>query len=228
MAAPSARIDAILSLLRPCRVLADVGTDHGLVPVLAVTQGLAQRAIAADLREAPLALARRQIAEAAVDDRVSTLLGDGLVALRGQSVDAVVMAGMSGALMQRLCEAAPDVLHDVQQLVLQPNNDADLVRAWARESGWHVRDERMVQTRGRFFVMCAFTHGSGIDPAYTQSGWTEEMLLRVGPCLAGRKDAVALRYCEAQRVRLQRLVSEGVQTHEAELSGFETACELMQ
>lgn len=225
---PSARLEAILSLLHPCRLLADVGTDHGFVPVLAVKRGLAERAIAADLREAPLALARRQIAEAAVGDRVSTLLGDGLVALRGQSVDAVVMAGMSGALMQRLCEAAPDVLRGVEQLVLQPNNDADLVRAWARKNAWHVRDERMVQTRGRFFVVCAFAHGSGTDPAYAQSGWTEEMLLRVGPCLARRKDAVALRYCEAQRTRLQQLVSEGVQTHEAELSGFEAACELMQ
>lgn len=224
MASPSARLEAILALLRPCRLLADVGTDHGLVPVLAVQRGLAARAIAADLREAPLALAQRQIARCGVGDRVTVLLGDGLLALTGHGADAVVLAGMSGALIRRLCDAAPDVLAEVEQLVVQPNNDVDLLRAWARDHGRHLRDECMLQTRGRFFVVCAFVRGSGPDPAYTQGGWTEALLLRVGPKLAQRKDAVALRYCEAQRARLLRLVTEGARAHEPELAGYETAC----
>ena len=226
--APSARLEAILSLLRPCRLLADVGTDHGLVPVLAVQRGIAERAIAADLREAPLALARRNIADADVGDRATTLKGDGLLALEKQGVDAVVLAGLSGALMRRLCDAAPDVLREVQQLVIQPNKDAELMRAWAREHGWHVRDECMLQTRGRFFVVCAFARGSGADPAYDLKGWTKAALLAIGPVLARRKDPVALRYCEAQRARLADLVAEGIAGYEPELAGFETACELMR
>ena len=228
VASPSPRLDAILSLLRPCRLLADVGTDHGLVPVLAVQRGLAERAVAADLREAPLEVARRKIADANVGDRVTTLQGDGLLALEKQGVDAVVLAGMSGGLMQRLCEAAPDVLRDVKQLVIQPNKDAEVMRAWAREHGWHVRDESMLQTRGRFFVVCAFVRGSGTDPAYDLAGWTKAALLSIGPLLALRKDAVALRYCEAQRARLADLVAEGIAGYEPELAGFETACELMR
>jgi len=228
MPSPSPRLEAILSLLRPCRLLADVGTDHGLVPVLAVTRGLAERAVAADLRAAPLEVARRQIARADVGDRVTTLQGDGLVALEGWSVDAIVLAGMSGTLMRRLCHAAPHVLGPVQQLVVQPNNDADLLRAWAREHAWHLRDEHMLQSRGRFFVVCAFARGSGADPAYGLAGWTDAMLLRVGPLLARRKDTVALRHCEAQRARLQQLVSEGVRTHEADVALFEAACGLLR
>lgn len=228
MPPPSPRLEAILSLLRPCRLLADVGTDHGLVPVLAVQRGLAERAIAADLREAPLAVARRTIADADVGDRVTTLQGDGLLALEKQGVDAVVLAGMSGGLMQRLCEAAPDVLRHVHQLVVQPNKDAEVMRAWAREHGWHLRDESMLQTRGRFFVVCAFAPESGEDPAYDLEGWTKAALLSIGPLLARRKDAVALRYCEAQRARLADLVAEGIAGYEPELASFETACELMR
>jgi tRNA (adenine22-N1)-methyltransferase len=134
---------------------------------------------------------------------------------------------MSGALMQRLCDAAPDVLREVQQLVIQPNKDAELMRAWAREHGWHLRDEHMLQARGRFFVVCAFVPGSGADPAYELAGWTEAALLRLGPLLARRKDAVALRFCEAQRTRLADLVAEGVAGYEPELAGFQTACDLL-
>lgn len=218
------RIEAILSAIQPCRSLADVGTDHGLVPVLAVIRDIAQRAIAADIRAAPLEVARRQIARAGLADRVTAVQGDGLVALGGEAVDAVVLAGLSGTLMRRICDEAPEQLASVQQLVVQPNSDADLMRGWAREHGWHLRDERMLQTRGRFFVVCAFVRRSGADPAYELEGWGTASLLRIGPLLARRNDPVARLYCQAQRGRLQALVASGVTLHAPELATFQAAC----
>ena len=128
----SARLEAVVQLLQPCRTLADVGTDHGLVPVAAVLRGIAAHAIAADLREAPLRSARRNIERARVGERVAIVQGDGLLALQGRAVDAVTIAGVSGQLMVRLVEAASQVLASVAQLVVQPNSDAPVVRAWAR------------------------------------------------------------------------------------------------
>lgn len=60
----SERLEAVVAALAPCELLADVGTDHGLVPIAAVVRGIAVRAIAADLRVAPLAGAQRTIERA--------------------------------------------------------------------------------------------------------------------------------------------------------------------
>ncbi len=224
-----ARIEAILGLLRPCRLLADVGTDHGFVPVLAVQRNLAERAIASDLREAPIQLAQRHIARAALTDRVDVVRGDGLLALENRGADAVVIAGMGGELIRSLCEAAPHVLLDVRQLVLQPNQNAEFVRSWARENGWHLREETMLERRGRFFVVTAFERGTAPDPAYLAiTGWDEGVLLRVGPLLARRKDPMALRFCEAQRDRLDELVKAGRANYAPELAGFRIACERLR
>jgi len=225
----SARIEAILGLLRPCRLLADVGTDHGFVPVLAVQRNLAERAIASDLREAPIQLARRHISLAELTDRVDVVLGDGLLALENRGVDAVVIAGMGGELVRNLCEAAPHVLRDVRQLVLQPNQNAECVRLWARQNGWHLREETMLERRGRFFVVTSFERGTAPDPAYAAiTGWDEEVLFRVGPLLAKRRDPIALRFCEAQRDRLDELVKAGRATYAPELAGFRIACERLR
>lgn len=223
----SARLEAIVQLLRPCHVLADVGTDHGLVPVAAVLRGVAAHAIAADLREAPLVGARRTIERARVADRVSIVQGDGLLPLEGRAVDAVVMAGVSGQLMVRLCSTAPQVLASVEQLVLQPNSDAPVVRAWARGHGWHLRDERMVEAGGRFFIVCAFRRGAGPDPAYAVAGWTDAALAWIGPLLLARKDPVARRWCTEQRDRLRGLVREDVPALAAELATWQAACDVM-
>ncbi len=225
MQALSARLEAIVQSLRPCRLLADVGTDHGLLPIAAVLRGVAANAIASDLRAAPLRVAQRNIALARLESRVTTARADGLSALAGRGVDAIVLAGMGGELMARLCRETPEVVQSVEQLVLQPNSFAHAVRAWARGAGWHLRDERMLETGGRFFVVCAYAKGAGLDPAYATDGWTEAALDLVGPLLLARKDAVLRRSSLVQRDRLRDLLLDGAPPPVPELAVWQAACD---
>lgn len=221
----SARLDLILRALDPCDLLADVGTDHGLLPIAGVLRGIAKRAIAADLRAAPLVVTRRNVERAEVADRVTVVQADGILPLEAHAMDALVMAGMSAGLMVRMCSAAPQVLARVRQLVVQPNKDAPLIRGWALEHGWHLRDEAMVYERGRFFGVCSFAKGSGEDPAYAVPGWTQAELCMVGPHFLARRDPIAVRWYEEQRARLLSLVGGGVQALEPELAAWRRACD---
>lgn len=222
----SRRLECVLGLLRPCSVLVDVGTDHGLLPVAAVCRGLAQRAIGVDRREAPLAGARALIERAGVASHVSAMLAEGLSGLDDRRVDAVVVAGMSAQSMLRIFELSPGVLARVQQLIVQPNQNVRELRAWALGNGWHLRDEHMLEERGQFFSVCSFSPGTGHDPAYAVPGWTERALCSVGPRLSSRKDAVALRWLERQRARLARLVERDA-SRRSELEECDAACRAM-
>jgi precorrin-6B methylase 2 len=130
----SARLEAILSLLEPCHSLADIATDHALLPIAAVARGLCERAVAIDLREAPLVEARRNVERAGLGERIALLRGDGLLPLLSQPTEAVVIAGVSGALVVRMLEAVQSLKSGLNQLVLQPNTDLAHVRAWARKN----------------------------------------------------------------------------------------------
>lgn len=223
----SRRLDCVLSLLRPCAVLADVGTDHALLPVAAVCRGVAERALAVDLREAPLVLARANIERAGVGDRVVAVQADGLFGVWHRGVDAVVIAGMSGDSMLRIIEGAPDALASVGQLLLQPNQNVSSLRAWALRNGWHLRDEHMLEERGQFFVVCAFAPGAGADPAYSVAGWTEAALCSIGPRLLSSKDSVALRWFERQRARVAHWEKRGITRLRPELDLWNAACDAM-
>lgn len=220
----STRLDAILSLLTPCQLLADVGTDHALLPMMAVRRGITAHAIAADLRTAPLVQARQNIARNELESQVTVLQGDGLAPLAGRAVDAVVMAGMSGALMVRLLRAAPEVTDTLSQLVLQPNQDADTVRAWALQHGFHLHAERMVEERGFFFPTCAYRRGQGRDPLYTHDLWSAQELCLLGPLLLAQADRTTRLAWEQQRARLGKLVAQGVTTRAAEHEVWQRAC----
>jgi tRNA A22 N-methylase len=210
-------------MLAPCRVLVDVGSDHGHIPIAAVKREIAQHAVAADLRLAPLSVARRNIAAASVTGRVFMVRADGLSAFAPGTVDAVVMAGMSGEQIVRLCDGAPTLLNTVSQLLLQPNSDAAVVRRWALQRGLHLKNERMLVERGQFFVLCAFEPGSGRDAAYDSPAWSVSELCLLGPHLLARKDPCALRFFDWQCARLDALVDRRVQALEQELAIWQAA-----
>ena len=229
MPAVSLRLAAILDVLHPCRVLADIGTDHGLVPVHAVLQGIAQAALACDLREEPLRVASKNVQRHGVDGRVRLIQGNGLLSLEGEQVDAVVIAGMSGNLMERICSEAPHVLQSVSQLVMQPNINAYVVRAWAHGAGFHLKREVMVEEHNRLFVVCAFQRQPGPDPAYGCNAMALESLFKLGPLLLRDRSLVALKYYQEQCRRLRGFTAFGDsgESHLAELAMFEKASELL-
>ena len=220
----SERLEAVVAALSPCQLLADVGTDHGLVPIAAVVRGIAARAIAADLRAAPLAGAQRTIERAGVEGRVTTLRSDGLRELVGLGADALVMAGMSGTLMAQLCENTPDALYTVRRFVAQANTGMADIRGWGYATGWQLVDERIVEEGGRFFTVCVFEPGVSPDrDPYAVPGWSAEQLLRVGPLLLTRASHPTRRWYEAQVARLRTLVKGGASNRAAELAMWSAA-----
>ncbi|EKP95067.1 tRNA (adenine(22)-N(1))-methyltransferase TrmK [Thermaerobacter subterraneus] len=118
------RLEALLDMLGRVEVLADIGTDHGLLPVTAVLRGRARRAIATDLRAAPLAAARRLVEETGTQDRVELRQGPGLLPLRPGEAGAVVISGLHGETIAAILRAGAGRLEPGTRLLLQPTRGA--------------------------------------------------------------------------------------------------------
>ena len=148
----SARLQAIARLIPPGQVVADVGTDHGLLPVALLRQGLAAGVIAIDRRPAPLAVAAANVAAAGGSDRIQLRLGDGLSALRPGEVSVVVLAGLGCRTICRLIGAAAGQELGLRWLVAQPERDPWLLRAFLARNGWRIEDEALVADGGRLYT----------------------------------------------------------------------------
>lgn len=193
-------------MLRPCGVLADICSDHALLALAAVARGLAERAIAIDLNAAPLAAAAANVRASGLGEAVTLRRGDGLQPLAPGEAEAVVLAGIGAQLAVRLLDAAPDRLTAAQQVLVQPNQQPERVRAWATRSAWHLTDEAVVAEDGRYFHVLAFHPGEGPDPAYAHAGFTPEELMQLGPGLLRRHDADTRAFLRARADRLATLL----------------------
>lgn len=155
----SKRMKAVADLAGMGECLADVGTDHGYIPIYLLEEGRFQRGIAMDVHEGPLLRARENIQSHGLSDRISCRLGDGLERLGKGEADTVVIAGMGGSLIIRILTEGAEVLKEVSRLVLQPQSEIAKVRDFLQEQGYQIEKEHMVLDEGKYYQAMRIGHG---------------------------------------------------------------------
>ncbi|MDO5418317.1 MAG: class I SAM-dependent methyltransferase [Lachnospiraceae bacterium] len=155
----SKRLELVASFVPEGSRLADVGTDHGYVPIYLVEKGVCPSAIAMDVGKGPLERAREHIREMGMEERIQTRLGDGLAALLPGEADTVVIAGMGGELVIHILEEGRHMWESVKQFVLSPQSDLDKVRRYLAGHGFAVRKEEMVLEDGKYYTVMLVQRG---------------------------------------------------------------------
>ena len=159
----SKRLQAVANLVTPGIRLADIGTDHGYVPIWLYEQGRIPLALAMDLREGPLQRAKEHIRMHGLDEKIKTRLSDGLEKLLPGEADSIVIAGMGGMLVVKILTQGQAVLDSVQELILQPQSDLDAVREYLHRTGFVIVQEEMVFEEGKYYPMMKAVHGENTD-----------------------------------------------------------------
>ena len=149
----SQRLSSVASMVTAGNCLADVGTDHGYVPIYLYERNIIPRAIAMDVNKGPLERAALHIAESGMKEAIETRLSAGLTALKPGEADSVVIAGMGGPLIIRILSAHPEVTESLKELILQPQSEISEVRIWLYEQGYEIVEEHMVFEDGKYYPM---------------------------------------------------------------------------
>lgn len=149
----SQRLSSVASMVTAGNCLADVGTDHGYVPIYLYERNIIPRAIAMDVNQGPLERAKLHIEESGMGEVIETRLSDGFSALKPGEVDAALIAGMGGPLMIRILSTCPEVTASLKELILQPQSEIENVRRWLYEQGYEITKEHMVLEEGKYYPM---------------------------------------------------------------------------
>ena len=78
----SKRLQAVADLVSDGLVVADVGTDHGYIPIYLIETKKSPKAFAMDVNKGPLLRAKEHIAEHGLISSIETRLSDGVRALK--------------------------------------------------------------------------------------------------------------------------------------------------
>ena len=206
---------AAADLVRQGAVLADIGTDHALLPVFLCQNNKISRAVASDIGEGPLAAARRQVEMAGLGEKIKLHLGDGLDGLDGEGVTDVAICGMGGELIADILARAPFVRDARIRLVLQPMTHARDLREYLAREGFAIVEERLALAAEKSYFVLAAEY-TGVPYALSPI----EAVLGKDNLAHRAHDALFVRMLEkeikAQRKRYEGLRAGGVPDGEAD------------
>ncbi len=146
----SNRLLASATYLKGFHCLADCGTDHGYLPIYAVSQGLVDCAVASDNKKYPLENARRNIEASYLEEDIELVLADGLPYLTS-NIDIASILGMGGRSITQILEAA-DTSH-LKRIVLSPNSESVVLRQYLMEHNWQIIAEEFLKEKGKFYTI---------------------------------------------------------------------------
>lgn len=176
----SPRLRAIAEQVPKGAKFADIGTDHGYLPVWLLLNGVTAFAVAADLRRGPLERAKQTAARYGAAERVSFRLCDGLAGIAPEEADVIAVAGMGGDTIAAILDAAPWTKEPEKALLLQPMTAQPELRLWLQTHGYAIRGERIAREGKRLYSVWTVTGGE-LPP------------LSPGELWAGRQSADPLR-----------------------------------
>ena len=185
----SDRLETVVSMVRPAESAADIGTDHGHVPVELVRRGTVKRALAMDVRKGPLSRAEESVAMAGLENRIETRLSDGL--------ETVVIAGMGGELMIHILEQGRHMWDSVGQWILSPQSEIPKMRKWLWDNGFPVEKEEMVFEDGKFYTILSVGRKREDDREERP-----ERFFYYSQYLIDAKDPVFLKYLKEEEEKL--------------------------
>lgn len=186
------RLGAIYEMVKGGTV-ADIGTDHALLPVALVQSGKCRSGFACDIKKGPLESAARTIAAAGLTDKIERVLCDGIPAACADC-DTVVIAGMGGLMIADILARA--TLSEQTQLLLQPMTKAAELRRYLVHNGFVIKRERYVREGKMIYVILDACRGQSLPYSeadvevgkFTDSAVGQEYLQRRLGLLRLRRD----------------------------------------
>lgn len=173
------RLKTVADFVPPKSIIADIGTDHGYLPIELVKSGKCTKAIAGDVNEGPYLAAKRSVRDAGLLSKIDIRLGSGLSILQKNEVDIAIFCGMGGNLIRQLLIDEPDIVNSLKGLILQPQQGYSALRHYLYEINWHIADEAIAKEDGRIYQIIYAVPGKADMP--------NEIEFEIGPILNNKR-----------------------------------------
>lgn len=205
----SRRLLAVAGEVTSGNRLADIGTDHGYIPIYLIQQGIVPSALAMDVNQGPLERAKMNIKGAGLEEKIGTRLSNGLEKLEAKEADSIVIAGMGGALMEEILTRGEHVISAGKELILQPQSEIFKVRHFLHDHGYAIVKECILKEEGKYYFIIKALPGV--------QAFDEEFLYEYGEYLLKAKDPLMKEYLEIEIEKLQGIL-EALRDNDSEAS----------
>lgn len=158
----SLRLNEIFNLVDKNSIVADIGTDHGIIPIMLSKFNLAKKIIATDISENSLNKLKEKLKQNDNIKNIETRVSDGLNSFFEYEIDTIIISGMGGILIKDILNTNLDIAKTAETLILSPNNSLDVVRKFLTNNNFKIIDEKDVFENSKYYQILKVTYGKDL------------------------------------------------------------------
>lgn len=196
------RLEAVANLVTDNAKIADIGTDHGYIPVYLMKKNIIKSAIAADVNKGPLNNAKKEIISSNLGSKIELRLGSGLSVLKVGEVDEVVIAGMGGVLISQLIESEFEIAKKLNHMILQPMQASSNLRKYLYKNGFVIKKEMLVKEDFRIYEIMVVKY-EGI-----KTSAEDEIYYEVGKGLLKNKNCLIVEFIDKKISEYSKIIKK--------------------
>lgn len=147
----SMRLERVAANVPAGARLADIGSDHGYLPVALMRRGAITAAVAGEAATTPFHAAQRAVRDNGLEQHITVRLADGLAAIEpADGITAISVCGMGGETIRDILDSGKAHLSGQERLILQPNGGEQALRQWLMGNGYSILIEEVLH-ENRFY-----------------------------------------------------------------------------
>lgn len=158
----SNRLKCVVSMIDKCSSIADIGTDHGYLPIYLIQNGICKTSIASDIKKGPLNKARANVKKYKMEEKIECRLGAGLSTIKVKEVDCAVISGMGGNLISDILKENLEVFKSLKYAVLQPVQNPEILRKYLYDKGFNIIDEELCIDENKYYEIIKVAYNNNV------------------------------------------------------------------
>ena len=155
----SKRLEKIASYVDEDTSIVDIGCDHALLDIYLAKTKNNINIIASDINNNALANAKRNIKKYGLDNKIKTILSDGLISIDTSNIDTIIISGMGTHTMVGILQNNLNKLKNIDTIILQSNNDIDFLRKKITKLGYYIEEEALIKEKKIIYTIIKFKKG---------------------------------------------------------------------
>ena len=199
----SKRLMKIASYVETCETIADIGTDHGYIPIYLVKNNVCKKAIASDINKGPIDKATTNVRFEGLSKRVKCLLGPGLRPINVGEVNGVIIAGMGGNLTRDIIVEDIEKVKLYDFLILQPAQNPEVLREYLYNNNFEIMDEDLIFDEGKFYELFKVKYSNNPKKIKVK----DDLSYEISPILLENKNDLVEDYIKSKIERYENIVS---------------------
>ena len=192
------RIDKIVDFVDENKIVADIGSDHGITAIKIYEEKHPKRVIATDISKDSIQKLVDKLEYSGYD--IETIVTDGINHI-SKDVNEIIISGMGGFLISKIIENGIDVAKSADKLILQANNSLEHLRKFLHSEGFEIIDEANVFEENFIYTIIVTKYIGNVNK------YTDENYYIYGKKNIENKDKLTIQYIEKELNRDRNIIN---------------------